>query len=171
MISDYPPILDACCGGRLMYYDKHDPRILGQDIRVVKRHKIASNGSYFEVRPDVIGDYRHMGFPDGAFSCVVFDPPHLRCGETSFMFYKYGSLGATWEADLKQGFAECFRVLKPNGTLIFKWCDSFKSLPMVLRLALPHLPVFSHVVSSRSEAKHTSFTLFIKETKNGQAKA
>ena len=60
MISDYPPILDACCGGRMFYFDKNDPRVLGQDIRVVPRHKIASNGSYFEVRPDHIGDFRQM---------------------------------------------------------------------------------------------------------------
>ena len=29
-----------------MYFDKHDPRILSQDIRTVPRHKIESNGSY-----------------------------------------------------------------------------------------------------------------------------
>ena len=39
-------ILDACCGGKMMYFDKHDPRILSQDIRTVPRHKIESNGSY-----------------------------------------------------------------------------------------------------------------------------
>ena len=165
-MTNLPPILDACCGGRMMYYDKHGPRLLGQDIRTVPLHRIASNRSYFEVRPDVIGDFRHMEFADNSFAMVIFDPPHLRCGETSFMFYKYGSLGRTWEDDLRQGFAECFRVLKPNGTLIFKWCDSFKSLPRVIQLAEPHKPVFSHTVSSRSEQKHTSFTIFIKEEEN-----
>ena len=161
-MTTYPPILDACCGGRMFYFDKHDPRVLGQDIRTMPRHKIASNGSYFEVAPDHIGDFRKMDFPDNTFSLVVFDPPHLRCGETSFMFYKYGSLGATWEDDLRRGFSECFRVLKPRGTLVFKWCDSFKSLDSVLLLA-PFKPVLSHRTTSRSGSKFTYFVIFIKE--------
>ena len=165
-----PPILDACCGGRMMYFDKHDPRVLGQDIRVVPRHKIESNGSYFEVRPDVVGDFREMDFPDESFSMVIFDPPHLKCGETSFMFYKYGSLGATWEDDLRRGFSECFRILKPNGTLIFKWCDSFRSLDKILELS-PEKPVFSHKTISRSMKKYTYFVVFIKsDSKNTEGK-
>ena len=159
------PILDACCGGKMMYFDKHDPRVLSQDIRKVPRHKIESNGSYFEVSPDVVGDFRKMVFPDNAFSMVIFDPPHLKCGETSFMFHKYGSLGAMWENDLKMGFDECFRVLKPDGTLIFKWCDSFRSLNNVLELA-PEKPVISHKTISRSGSKYTYFVVFIKSSQS-----
>ena len=54
-MKSFPPVLDACCGGRMFYFDKHDPRVVGQDIRQVPLHKIESNGSYFEVRPDVVG--------------------------------------------------------------------------------------------------------------------
>ena len=157
----FPPILDACCGGRMFYFDKHDPRVIGQDIRKVPMRKIESNGSYFEVRPDVIGDFRDMKFPDNTFSCVVFDPPHLRCGKTSFMYYKYGTLDATWESDLTMGFSECFRVLKPGGTLIFKWSDSFKPLGTVLALARVS-PVLSHSTTSRSGKNKTHFVLFVK---------
>ena len=160
----FPPILDACCGGKMMYFDKHDPRVLSQDIRTVPRHKIESNGSYFEVAPDVVGDFRKMDFADDTFSMVIFDPPHLKCGETSFMFYKYGSLGAAWEDDLRRGFAECFRVLKPNGTLIFKWCDSFRSLDAVLSM-VPYEPVIKHTTISRSGSKYTYFVVFIKQKK------
>lgn len=165
-VIDSRPILDVCCGGRMMYFDKNDPRVIGQDIRVVPRRKIESNGSYFEVRPDVVGDFRNMSFPDNSFSLVVFDPPHLRCGETSFMFYKYGSLGAQWEDDLRNGFTECFRVLKPNGTLIFKWCDSYKSLSSVIALA-PYKPVLSHRTVSRSGSKYTYFVVFVKNMIGG----
>ena len=164
-MANLPPILDACCGGRMFYFDKNDPRVLGQDIRKVPRTKIESNGAFFEVRPDVIGDFRKMEFPDNSFSVVVFDPPHLKCGETSFMFYKYGSLGSKWEDDLRNGFAECFRVLKPNGTLLFKWCDSYKTLDGVLSLT-PHKPVLWHKTVSRSGSKWTYFVLFIKEADN-----
>jgi len=162
-----PPILDACCGGRMFYFDKHDPRVVGQDIRTIPLHKIESNGSFFEVRPDAIGDFRKMEFPDESFHLVIYDPPHLKCGETSFMFYKYGSLGDTWEDDLRKGFHECFRVLKPNGTLVFKWCDSFKSIDHVIALApKEYAPVMWHKTVSRSGSKWTWFVIFNKSIKN-----
>lgn len=63
-----------------------------------------------------------MPFPDESFYHVVFDPPHLvRAGRRSWMAAKYGKLGDDWRTDLAKGFAECFRVLKPNCTLNFKW--------------------------------------------------
>ena len=169
-MSSSPPILDACCGGRMFYFDKHDPRVVGQDIRTVPLHKIESNGSYFEVRPDVVGDFREMKFPDESFSCVIFDPPHLNCGKSSFMFYKYGTLlTETWKDDLARGFAECFRVLKPNGTLVFKWCDSYKSLDTVLELApKEYPPLLWHKAISRSEKKYTYFVIFVKCKKEVQ---
>lgn len=157
-------ILDACCGGKMMYFNKNDPRVLTQDIRVVPRHKIESNGSYFEVNPDVVGDFTKMTFPDSSFSMVIFDPPHLRCGKTSFMFYKYGTLDANWKETIRKGFAECFRVLRPNGTLIFKWCDSYKSIDTVLALS-PEIPIFYHKTISKSGAKYTYFVVFVKGAK------
>lgn len=30
------PILDACCGGKMFYFDKSDGRVLFQDIRKIK---------------------------------------------------------------------------------------------------------------------------------------
>ncbi|RYS23645.1 SAM-dependent methyltransferase, partial [Staphylococcus pseudintermedius] len=39
----------------------------------------------------------------------------------------------TWPEDLKQGFDECMRVLKPNGTLIFKWNEEQIKLSEVLK--------------------------------------
>lgn len=151
----------------MFYFDKSDPRVVGQDIRQVPLHKIESNGSYFEVRPDVVGDFRDMKFPDESFSCVVFDPPHLNCGKTSFMYYKYGTLFTeTWKDDLARGFRECFRVLKPNGTLVFKWCDSYKSLDEVLALApKEYPPVLWHKTVSRSGSKFTYFVIFVKARK------
>lgn len=172
-MKSFPPVLDACCGGRMFYFDKHDPRVVGQDIRQVPLHKIESNGSYFEVRPDVVGDFRKMEFPDESFSCVVFDPPHLNCGKTSFMYYKYGTLFTeTWKDDLARGFAECFRVLKPNGTLVFKWCDSYKSLDEVLAFApKEYPPVLWHRTVSRSGSKFTYFVIFVKARKENHEMA
>lgn len=154
-------ILDACCGGKMMYFDKNDSRVLSQDVRVVPKMKIESNGSYFEVKPDVVGDFTRMGFADKEFPVVVFDPPHLRCGRTSFMYLKYGTLDARWSETIRRGFAECFRVLRPMGVLIFKWSDSFKSLDAVLELS-PEKPLFVHKTMSRSMKRFTYFVIFVK---------
>jgi SAM-dependent methyltransferase len=38
---------------------------------------------------------------------------------------KYGRLNKeTWRDDLRAGFAEAFRVLRPHGVLIFKWNET-----------------------------------------------
>ena len=56
----------------------------------------------------------------------LFRPPHLiKVGQESWLAKKYGQLDKlTWREDLKAGFSECFRILKTNGTLIFKWNET-----------------------------------------------
>lgn len=72
---------------------------------------------------DIIADFRALPFADASFPIVVFDPPHLeRVGENAWMSKKYGRLNKdTWRDDLRAGFEEAFRVLRPHGVLIFKW--------------------------------------------------
>ena len=76
---------------------------------------------------------------------VIFDPPHLKnIGETSWMCKKYGKLDKeTWTIDLKQGFDECMRILKPNGTLIFKWASRDISFSEILKV-FNCRPLISH---------------------------
>ena len=69
------PILDACCGGKMFYFDKSDGRVLFQDIRKIKT--TLCDGRTFEVNPDVQCDFTNMPYEDENFSMVVFDPPHL----------------------------------------------------------------------------------------------
>ncbi len=77
------PILDVCCGGRMFYFDKHDPRVVFMDNRVVSPEKL-SNGQTFSVCPSIVGDFRKIPFGDASFNMVIFDPPHLlRVGEKS----------------------------------------------------------------------------------------
>ena len=65
-----------------------------------------------------------LPFPDEIFYLAVFDPPHLiRAGEQSWMRLKYGKLEGDWHDMLRRGFQECFRVLRKNGVLIFKWSE------------------------------------------------
>ena len=133
-------ILDACCGSKMFWFDKDREDVLFMDIR---QEEFEIHGKKVNVKPDVIGDFRNMSFGDESFYLVVFDPPHLKsAGPNSIMKAQYGQLSKdTWEDDLKKGFAECFRVLKPNGTLIFKWSECQVPVKKVLGL-VPEKPLF-----------------------------
>lgn len=123
------PVLDATCGSRMIWFDKSDNRALFVDRREEFATSIWKSGNgkgerVLDVHPDVIADFTDLPFEDNTFWHVVFDPPHLRkLGATSWMAKKYGKLNDDWRQVIHDGFAECMRVLKPNGTLIFKWCE------------------------------------------------
>ena len=115
-------ILDCCCGSKMFWFQKDEPHTTFMDKR---QEHFEIHGKKVNVKPDVIGDFRDMPFKDGEFDLVVFDPPHLLwAGPKSIMKAQYGQLDKkTWKEDLIKGFTECMRVLKPNGTLVFKWAD------------------------------------------------
>jgi len=146
------PILDPACGSKNFYFDKNSPLVLYGDIR--DESLLLSNYQTLEVHPDEVMDFRNLKFEDETFSLVVFDPPHLyNLGKTSVMGQTYGVLNKdTWEEDLSQGFKECWRVLKPNGTLIFKWTDKDISLAHMLHLFKPIKPLFGDkkVINSKT---------------------
>ena len=74
-------------------------------------------------------------------------------------YNKYGYLEKeTWQDDLRKGFAECFRVLKPDGVLVFKWNECHIPLKEILPLA-PKPPLFGQR-GGRSYKTH--FIVFIK---------
>lgn len=151
------PVLDACCGGRMFWFDKKDERAVFADIRE-EEHDL-SNGQKLVVAPDVISDFRKMIFEDETFHLVVFDPPHLMSlGKTSWLAKKYGELFPSWKNDLAEGFKECFRVLKPNGTLIFKWNEYQVPLKDVLELT-PEQPLFGN---RDTKKKNTHWVVFMK---------
>lgn len=135
-------ILDACCGSRMFWFDKENPNVTYMDIR--QEYEELETGHVVNVNPDVVGDFRNMPFEDDAFDMVVFDPPHLiHAGDNSWLAKKYGKLDELWPEDIRQGFAECMRVLKPNGSLIFKWNEDQISLQEVLA-AIGEQPLFGN---------------------------
>lgn len=135
-------ILDACCGSRMFWFDKQNPNVTFMDIR--RHYEELETGHVIDVDPDIVGDFRNMPFEDDAFDMVVFDPPHLiHAGENSWLAKKYGKLDELWPEDIRQGFAECMRVLKPNGSLIFKWNEDQISLQEVLA-AIGEKPLFGN---------------------------
>ena len=124
-------ILDVCCGSRMFWFDKNNKKTIYMDNRELE--DILCDGRKLEIKPDVMADFRNIPFKDNSFYLVVFDPPHLlKVGETSYMAKKYGKLSDNWKEDIKQGFDECMRVLKPNGILIFKWNEQQIKLKDIL---------------------------------------
>lgn len=165
-VSKLPSILDACCGGRMFWMDKANPDVLFVDRRVVEPISVGKgrNARMFSCQPDQVMDFRKLDLSDNSFSLVVFDPPHFtRAGEGSYMAQKYGKLDPqTWRDDLAKGFAECFRVLKPNGVLIFKWNEYHIPLREILALT-PVKPLFGHP-SGKKQLTHWVCFMKLKET-------
>lgn len=113
-MKNLPPVLDPCCGTQMFWFDKND--------------------------------FTEMCFPDNTFWHVVFDPPHnipRKIGETGILAFFHGIFPENFRDMLTLGFAECFRVLKPGGTLIFKWSETEIPLSQVLKLT-PEKPLYGH---------------------------
>jgi len=148
-------ILDATCGSRMIWFNKGHPDTVYMDNRQLTT--TLCDGRILNVNPNVVADFRDMPFKDDTFYLVVFDPPHLiRAGETSWLAQKYGILEDTWQEDIAKGFKECMRVLKPAGTLIFKWSEDQIKLKEILQ-AIDYKPLFGN---RRSK---THWLVFMKE--------
>lgn len=159
-----PLILDPASGGRLMYFDRADRRVLFGDVRTTNRTYESGKRSFI-VSPDMVMDFRQLPFANESFTLVVFDPPHLtRAGDKSIMVMKYGKCSPSWEEDMRLGFQECFRVLKAGGTLIFKWSERDIKLESILKAALPQTPLFG----DRGRGRDTHWIVFFKDAVSEQ---
>lgn len=152
-------VLDPCCGSRMMWLDRRHPDVIFGDARnetltvTDRSHGNASGQRILRIEPDVPLDFRKLPYADGTFKLVAFDPPHLvKAGPKSWLAAKYGKLGEDWRHDLRQGFAECFRVLATDGVLVFKWNETQIKIPEVLALT-PIAPLFGHL-SGRKGLTH-----------------
>lgn len=143
----------------MFWFNKAHPDTLYVDRRVMQPTEVG-HGIHKRIRkclPDKVMDFRFLELPDEQFSLVVFDPPHLFLGKSSHTAKLYGSLDKeTYADDLKGGFAECFRVLKPDGVLIFKWNESNIPLREILALT-PVQPLFGHRSGKASKTHWVTF--------------
>lgn len=165
----FPPVLDACCGARQMWFDKQHPLALFMDRRSETvewdGYETQPDGSKkyrrrtLDISPDVMGDFTRMDFPDNTFSLIAFDPPHFDTLNANARTAKmYGRLFGDWETELAAAFRECFRVLKPLGTLVFKWNSTCIPLERVLALS-PEAPLFGHTAGRQAK---THWCVFLK---------
>ena len=153
-------VLDVCCGPKGMWFDKQDKRAMYLDKRRETHIDTYPCGTKTNIiDPDIIGDFTDIKQPDNSFWHVVFDPPHIEQNNTSQITKKYGSLQGDWREMLRQGFKECFRVLKPNGTLIFKWNDCRFPVKEILELT-DQKPLYGH---KSGKKMGTHWICFIKD--------
>jgi hypothetical protein len=143
----------------MMWLDRANPDVVFGDrrsetITVTDRsHGNPTGTRTLHIEPDALIDFRALPFDDGTFHLIAFDPPHLvKAGPRSWLAAKYGKLSDDWRDDIRAGFAECFRVLSPHGTLVFKWNETQVPVREVLALA-PHAPLFGHI-SGRKGLTH-----------------
>lgn len=159
--ASLPPVLDVCCGTKMMWFDKQDERALYVDKR---SESFRPSGVKFaekdiEVKPCVQADFQCLPFPDNSFPLVVFDPPQIvRASLSGNVTKYYGALPTDWKPMLAAGFRECFRVLAHNGTLIFKWSEIEIPLSEVLKLTNER-PLFGH---RSGKAANTHWVAFLK---------
>lgn len=174
-------ILDPCCGGRMFWFDKEHPQVLFCDNR--EYHGKLCDGREFHVQPDVLCDFTALPFEDESFYHVVFDPPHLirnienikfsqqngsiieKFAPTGYQMIKYGALYSNWKDMISEGFEECFRVLKPYGTLIFKWSEIDIKVKDILSLT-PYKPLYGHKSGKASKTHWIAFMKLEMEDKN-----
>ena len=62
-------ILDMCCGSRMFWFDRDNPRVVFGDIR--SETHVLCDGRDLVVKPDIIMDFRSLPFADEEFSMVV----------------------------------------------------------------------------------------------------
>ena len=139
-------ILDACCGGKMFWYNKNQPNTIYMDIR--KERKGHSNfRPNHEIQPDIVADFKEIPFEDKKFKLVVFDPPQMFLGEKAEFTKRYGRLTRdTWKEEIKKGFNECWRVLEDYGILVFKWHEQDIKKSDVLEV-IGKEPLFGHVTN------------------------
>ena len=135
-------ILDVTCGSKMMWFQKNNIHTVYADKR--RLFEILCDGRTLEISPDIECDFTCLPFENEKFNLIVFDPPHLeKLGKNSWLAKKYGKLEINWRNELKKGFDECYRVLKPNGVLIFKWNENQIKVSEILKI-IQIEPLFGH---------------------------
>lgn len=150
-------ILDATAGYKGIWYQKNHPFVTFMDIRSGSFNTKTINMPFkssrkFKIEPDVVSEWKDAPFPDNSFDMIIFDPPHLiwkHNKKPSSMDKAYGYFTIdTWRNEMKQGIDKLFKILKPEGIFILKWCEVGASIDDVLKL-FPYKPLFGSNTKSK----------------------
>lgn len=147
----------------MFWFNRKDARAMYCDNRreahVLTDRSSKGGSRQLIIDPDCLMDFTDLPFQSESFPLVVFDPPHLvRNGTRGWLAKKYGKLRECWEADIRAGFAECFRVLKTDGVLVFKWNEHEIPVSKILELT-PMKPLFGN---RGGRTQKTHWIVFIK---------
>lgn len=141
----------------MFYFDKENPDVEFCDNREL--HTTLCDGRHLDIKPDTFADFTDLPYEDETFYHVIFDPPHMQTlGDNSWMALKYGKLPDNWEKLIHDGFNECMRVLKTNGTLIFKWNEQEIPVSKIID-TIGYEPVYGH---KSGKLQKTHWLAFIK---------
>ena len=159
-------ILDATCGAKQMWFQKNHPLVTYLDKRngkYIHWDKKNAERRVININPDVVGDFTNLDFEDNIFDMVLFDPPHIIAKKetNARVVNRYGILNKdNWKQTLSKGISELFRVLKPEGVFVLKWCENTISVDEIIKLS-PYPPLFGSNTKSKG---HTAnfWILFIK---------
>ncbi len=165
-------ILDATCGTRTIWMEKHNRDTTYIDIRP-------------EVKPDIVADATHTPFPDCTFDIILFDPPYKNFHHKGIYFPKnrslgrrrgpryafiYGKFTTAYILDFVRGaFAEFYRILKDDGLVFMKWNDTSISLLHAMRLRGNFVPIFGQNFNKIKAHSTTAWICFRKDLDGKQA--
>jgi len=167
-------ILDATAGSKMMWYEKNHPLVTYLDSRKGKisyQYPNSPKKVTIKINPDVVADWtKTIPFDDGEFDVVLFDPPHIiQSSNKGIMAMKFTVLSPDdWKQTLKKGIDELFRVLKPNGMFILKWCESCKSVDEVIKLFSYPAVFGTNQRSKRKNSGDICWVCFLKYNVNGR---
>lgn len=81
----------------------------------------------------------------------------LKVGQNSWLCKKYGKLPENWQAFINDSINEGMRVLKTNGTLIFKWNEQQIKVSDVLKAITDYKPIFGHRTTIKNQTIWMAF--------------
>jgi hypothetical protein len=141
-------VLDACCGSRMFWFDRQHQDAVYLDKRQ-ESHTLTDRSSAGGARELVISRTWWATSPtcpsmtDRSRSSCSILPTSLATERRDGWPRNTDRSGGNWRDDIRAGFSECFRVLRPDGTFIFKWNEHSITVSEVLSLT-PHKPLFGN---------------------------
>jgi len=132
-------ILDACCGSRMFWFDRQNKAVVFVDKRKeaheLKDASSAGGHRTLIIDPDIQADFTKLPLKmqrlPWLFSIRLIWLEAVKRGGWQ---RNMGNWKGDWRQELRMGFSECFRVLRDEGTLIFKWNEFEVPVSDILKL-------------------------------------